>query len=115
MNEDRQQFLKYSRLVTPAFAFAVTLMRRLPQDYESKVMALVNAYPRIAEDQIVETNTASLGILWRCQAGKVPHVLQDMMAESQGDITYTLSEPKQGVGLDVRIAFSIPEAREEEA
>jgi hypothetical protein len=37
-----------------------------------------------------------------------------MTAESKGDITYTFSEPKQGVGLDVRIEFSIPEAREEE-
>jgi hypothetical protein len=109
MNTDSEKYLEDCRKFSPAIAFCLAFRRRIPKKYETKVIALVKAYPRIAEDLVLETNTAILGLLWGCSASKVPRHLRLMTARNQGDITYSLGEPEPMKGLPVRMVFSIPE------
>ena len=115
MNTDREKYLEDSRKFSPAIAFCLAFRRRIPKKYETKVIALVKAYPQIAEELVLETNTAILGLLWGCSASKVPRHLQLMTARNKGPITYSLGEPESTKGLPVRMEFSIPEFREVEA
>jgi hypothetical protein len=115
MNPDRQQYLDNCRTVSPLIAFLVAVMRRVPKQYEQEVVTLLRVHPQIVETQVLETTTSWLGIIWECQATEVPTLLQGMTARSHGAITYSLGAQQPGLGCSVRLAFTMPEAMEEQA
>ena len=115
MNPDRQQYLEDCRKLTPRLAFLMAVMRRIPKQYEMQVIALLRKYPSLAQTQVLETTTAWLGLIWECQAPEVPTLLQDMTSRSHGEITYSLGAQQPGLGCPVRLAFTMPEAMEEQA
>ena len=115
MNPDRQQYLEECRKLSPRLAFLMAVMRRIPKQYEQEVVTLLRVHPQLVETQVLETTTAWLGLIWECQAPEVPMLLQDMTAQSHGEITYSLGAQQPGLGCSVRLAFTMPEAMEEQA